>query len=508
MSTYSINISTPTESTSYKLSDSGQFDALLNRLPDNLDKLINPRDLRDVMLSLWSSVPFKITSASGSSNKYIGLDTGNPSGDRDVKNKILIGKRAFSGTFSYNPSYDILNNTLYNSDVDIFLYNTKRDNVQQTRTRVLIISGTNVGIFQNSPYIQSQVVNVPQSLSFDFINPSGDIYVDSVLPSDQLIGFGNVFINSITFSTINQLLATPSNDKVLILENSGLIWGDLTFPTVSDLGTSSEPLEIFGSPVTVGPNLINSYPIEFTDNRRASFQIGDIEYGDTFNVVPLSEMLRRMIYDYLPPTCEISIDPPFSSGFVEVGTFPTPTLTYTINKKSLPTLITGLSNMIPGNYPPIISNEYVNVTAQSQGIVISPISATSTNFTITVSDGTQSNSASTSITGIYPYFYGFSALSTMTTIGLVSLTKLVENKSDKTVDITGIGNLYFIYPSDYGTLSNIYDNLGNTMSGSFSYSTQIFSSPSGLWASEEFLVYQWNGVSQIGPPSENFQFVY
>jgi hypothetical protein len=360
---------------------------------------------------------------------------------------------------------------------------------------MIIISGTNVGTFRNSPYIQSQVVSSPQSLSLDFVNPIGDININS--------SFGNILINSITFSTIGELSGTPSNDKVLLLGNNGLTWGDLTFPTVSDLGTSSESLDILGSPVNV-----NLYPIEFTDNRRASYEIGDIKYGDKFDAVPLSEMLRRMIYNYLPPTCIISIDPPFSSGYVEVGTFPTPILTYTINKKSLPTLITGLSNMIPGNYPPITSPEYTNVTAQSQGIVISPITSASTVFTITVSDGVQGNSASTSITGIYPYFYGFSDLSTMTTIGLASLTKLVENKSDKTVDITGQGNLYFIYPKDYGTLSNIYDNLGNTASASFSVASQLFSSPTGLWASEEFWVYKWSGVSQIGPPSENFQFVY
>jgi hypothetical protein len=96
----------------------------------------------------------------------------------------------------------------------------------------------------------------------------------------------------------------------------------------------------------------------------------------------------------------------------------------------------------------------------------------------------------------------------MTNIGLSTLTKIVEYKSDKLFDITGSGNLYFIYHKDYGTLSNIYDDFGNTCSGSFSYTSLTFSSPSGLWASEEFYVYQWNGVSQIGPPSVNYQFKY
>jgi hypothetical protein len=495
MSTYSINISTPTESTRYDLSDSSQFNSLLNRLPDNTDKLISPRDLRDVMLSIWSSVPFKITSASGSNISYIGLDTIDPSGNRDLKSKILLGKRSFSGTYSYSPTHDILNNSLYSSDVDIFLWNTRRDSVQQNTTRMMIISGTNTVQYINSPYMQSQVVTIPQSLSLDFVNPSGDINIKSI--------FGNILINSITFSTIAQLSSNPSNGKVLVINANGMNWGDLTFPVVSSLGTSSDPTYIFGNPVN-----INNYSIEFTDNRRVSYQVGDILYGNVFNNISISEMLRRMIYTYLPPTCSINIDPPYSSGYVEVGTFPTPILSYTINKKTLPTLTTGLSNMIPGAYSPITNPEYTTVNSQSQGIVISPITATSTQFIITVSDGTQSNSSSTSITGIYPYFYGFSNLSTMTTIGLSNLTKLVENKSDKTLDITGIDNLYFIYPKDYGTLSNIYDNLGNTASGSFSVVSQLFSSPTGLWASEEFWVYQWAGVSQIGPPSINFQFVY
>jgi hypothetical protein len=142
------------------------------------------------------------------------------------------------------------------------------------------------------------------------------------------------------------------------------------------------------------------------------------------------------------------------------------------------------------------------------GVVISPITATATNFKITVGDGTQGNSASVSLTGIYPYFYGFSPLSAMTSIGLASLSKLVEYKGDKIVDITGTNSFYFVYDYDYGTLSNIYDSYGNTVSGSFSYTSGYFSSPTGLWASKQFYVYKSDTLGVVGPPSENFQFVY
>ena len=131
-----------------------------------------------------------------------------------------------------------------------------------------------------------------------------------------------------------------------------------------------------------------------------------------------------------------------------------------------------------------------------------------TSFTLTVSDGTQSNSASATITGIYPYFYGFSNLTTMTTAGLASLTKVVEPKGNKNIDVFGSGNLYFIYDYNYPDLSSIVDNNSNIITSSFTQSIITLSSPTGLWASKQFKVYQYNGVPQIGPPSVNYQFKY
>ena len=114
------------------------------------------------------------------------------------------------------------------------------------------------------------------------------------------------------------------------------------------------------------------------------------------------------------------------------------------------------------------------------------------------------------MTGIYPYFYRFSSLTTMTTAGLSSLTKLVEPKGTKNVDVIGNGNFYFIYDSDYPALSVIYNEFGNTISSaSFSSPTiMTLSSPTGLWASKQFRVYKYSGVPQIGPPSVNYQFKY
>ena len=128
--------------------------------------------------------------------------------------------------------------------------------------------------------------------------------------------------------------------------------------------------------------------------------------------------------------------------------------------------------MIPSSYPAITTPGQSEVSGTVSGVVITPITSATSSFTITVSDGTQSNSSTTTLKGVYPYFYGFSALSTMTTAGLASLTKVIEPKSDKSIDIYGSGNLYFIYDSTYPVLSSIYDNNGNNIISS------SFSSPS------------------------------
>lgn len=500
MYTYSLYNSTIYQSTSLSLSGTpSYFDYILDTLPDNLQRLISPKDLRDMTLSLWGDTIFKETTASGSNVGYIGIDTGNPAGS-DIKNKMYFGKRTYLGN-------SIIGTSSLTSDVDIFFYNTKSDLVDNDTTKIQLISGTAVFDFLNMPYIQSQfVTGNTQSLSLDFVSITGDVNVINELGDIIIGGLSGSATVSYAFPTPNESYASASNNKVLKYDGDlkKLYWDDIVYPTVYTVGTYSERLEFFGNPV-----LVNDYPIEFTDSRRVPINIGDIVYGATFGNMAASEVLRRIIYDYLPPTCSARLLAPYSSGYVEVGTYPTPTVEFTVNKKTLPTISTTLTNMIPGVFGPVVTPQYTSVTSTSNGIVISPITASTTTFLIQVSDSTGIGTSSATLTGVYPYFYGFSPLSTMTTVGLGSLTKKVEPKSDKIYDYIGSGNMYFIYPKVYGTLSNIYDNFGNTCSASFSSPTsQVFSSPTGLWASEEFWVYKYDNAPQIGPLSQNFEFRY
>lgn len=518
MATFSIYDGTVKETIGYFLGGSYSIgstyvDNIINSFQDNTSKLIFEKDIRNAVFSVVSSQIFKQTLATNSITPYIGIDTLNINGTtsnvslRDVKDKkILFGKRSFSGTFSYENTHDIFHisstYSLLNSDTDIFFYNTKSDFIENNITKLRLLAGTNRNIFQTAPLIQSQIVETGlfDSLSLDFIN-EGDIYVNS--------NYGTVSIYnplnptySINFPNIVNSTGSASNYKILKWSDKGLYWDYFNFPSTNYIGNTASKLRIFGSPVNV-----NSYPIEFTDKRKIPVQFNDIQSGQNFSNYQLSDLLRRMVYPYLKPTVSLKLLPPYQTGLVEVGTFPTPTVLIEVQKKSLNTNAGVLENMIPGNFPPLSSNTYITATGTSNGIVISPIADETTVFKISVSDGQSNVTATTSITGIYPYFYGFSDLLNMTNVGLGSLSKLIETKNDKTIDIVGTGSYYFIYDYDYGTLSNIYDNYGNTCSASFSHTNQILSSPGGLWAGKRFYIYKWLSAT-VSPPSKNFQFKY
>lgn len=508
--TFSINIGTSTEASNYNIigANSVDFTSVLDVLHDNTNKEINPKDIRDAVLTSWSSSAFKQTFASQSIISYIGIDNANTDYlNKDVKEKIFIGKRYYTGT---NSTHDVMTTSLLSSDGDIFFYNTKKDSVSNNKTRIAILAGTNSSLYTNSPYIQSQIVTIGtySSLSLDIVNPTLTGGTATTLNLNS--SYGTVSVNNIVFPRPQQSqgldvgLTAAGDGRVLSWNNGNLGWSDITFNASSFIGVTGSPINIYGTPVNV-----NGHPFEFTESAPCPIEIGDIKFGETFSSVSIVEMLRRIAYPYLSPLCSISILPPYSSGYVEIGTSPQVKLSYTINKRSLPTHVTTLSYMIPSSYPAITTVGQVTVSGSASGVVITPITSATSSFTITVSDGTQSNSSTATLTGVYPYFYGFSSLSTMTTAGLASLTKIIEPKSDKSIDIYGSGNFYFIYDSNYPVLSSIYDDHGNNIiSSSFSSSLLTLSSPTGLWASKKFRVYQWNGVPLIGPPSVIYQFKY
>ena len=278
--TYSINTGTSIQATVYNIIGATAVDLspVLNALHDNTSKEISPEVIRNSILTSWSSSAFKQTQSTQSSIYYIGVDNGNyATASKDVKSKIFLGKRSYSGTYSYSLNHDIMTSNMLNRLDDVFLFNTKKDTVTNYRTRVSILAGTKSSLFTDAPYIQSQIVTVGtySSLSLDLINPTLNGGTYSVLNINSV--FGTASINNIVFPTIQNSSTNSGDGKILSWNNGNLVWDIASFSATSYIGVTGSAINIYGTPVNV-----NGYSLEFTESRPCPIQIGDIKFGETF----------------------------------------------------------------------------------------------------------------------------------------------------------------------------------------------------------------------------------
>lgn len=488
--TYSINVGLKTESSSYPLHIKSNFDDILFKFLDNESKLINPIDIRNALLSLWTSVPFKET------NNFIGLDDTLDITNPTTTKTIFLGKRSFSTTNTYLPSDDIMNSTLLGSDTDIFLFNTKSDTLSNTVTKVSILAGNDFNKHVISPFIQSSLVeDVTQSLSIDFVSIIGDTTINSERFNSKLL------INKIHLPKIEESYSNASDSKTLVWRGtSSLSWEQLSLPQTDTIGTQSAELNIYGEPVN-----INGYSLELSDDRYMPISVGGIPMGSSFNNYPIVEVLRRIIYPYLAPQCSISV----LNNFFEIGTAPDIVVNYSVTKRTKNTQSANLINIIPSSLYPIIDTNHKTINGSGIGIIPNGgiIDEDVNTFTINVSDGVDTSSDSTFIKGILPYYYGITS-DIINSTGLLNLQKLVEEKSDKEVYLQGNSNVYFIYDNNYPELTQIIDENENDITNQFTLSIKTFTSPQSYWINRKFKVYKRNLIIPVGPPNAKYSFRY
>ena len=70
--TFSINIGSSTEAYNYNIlgSTSSNLSDILFVLKDNFSKEISPKDIRDTILTIYSSSPFKETTSTASTSSH------------------------------------------------------------------------------------------------------------------------------------------------------------------------------------------------------------------------------------------------------------------------------------------------------------------------------------------------------------------------------------------------------------------------------------------------------
>lgn len=492
-STYSISVGLPTEALRKQ-----DITSVLLDLPDNTQKLISPKDVRDAFLSTWANAAFKQTIGL-SSIEYIGIDSGNPS-NRDIKQKIFIGKRQYAGL-------DIMNSNLLSPDLDtdIYFYNTKPDNVTQSSTKIAILAGTNSSIYLEAPYIESKLNSTGSATDFNIVNPSVTSGTINILSNT-----GRVSINGIVFPTISETAASASNGRILkysgTYPNGSLRWEDPTI-TISSIGVAGTPTYIFGS-----PSYVNGYELEFVDSSIVPQTIGGIDIGMSFSAFsfdtgsgfqnwPIVEVLRKLLYPYVEPSVSLQLSSTVTgTNYAEIGTTTSVVFTYSVTKYSENIddfQIIGPNNVhsaypigvLPGYSGLSLSGDPGNSTTVTfsydaykkyqSPTVVTPVT---NDYVLQVSDSgiaSYTYSATASLTFVSPFFSSFlnTDISVGVLAGIPSLLRSLQirgliNTSAKhikpypgasqsiMVNYSGSGYLYFLTPFSYPKVSQIKDPNG------------------------------------------------
>lgn len=480
---------------------------LITDLLNNTQKLIIPKSIRNAVLSLYDNTIFNITSANNV--EYIGLTKN----EFELKVPYYLGNRLYNGSEMLSDMVPL---------ADFMLNNTSLDKSPYLNSTIMsLLSGTDKQMFKNAPKLESRVVNNnddTKRLDLSFVNTSGgDVSLLSKLPGINDPG-GPVFINNLRFPSLQEsdpfygLGGSASDDKVLIYNNGGVYWADSIPYDPGYYGATSSTVPIFGK-----ETYVNGYSLDFTDDRHVPIDLGEISIGETFNMQSLASVLERIIYDYLPPICTLTLNDP-SKRYVEIGDLVEIYLDYTVTKRTFNTEPTALKNMIPNQVPPIVSNTSQTISGKAKGIIILPVEDSTTTFEVIVTDGDQTNSASASVTGIYPFYYGLtSSVVGVTTAELLKFEKVVEPKKSLSFDVyrsslTSSDKFYFMYSAEYGDLTSIIDPSGNDVIGNFDVQSIVISSPNGFWFSKMFRVYSLGNfyATYINPNTFSlyFKFVF
>lgn len=119
-----------------------------------------------------------------------------------------------------------------------------------------------------------------------------------------------------------------------------------------------------------------------------------------------------------------------------------------------------------------------------------------------------SSANSAAITGIYPILYGANAADYSVSGGYSNLTKLIEQKSSKSLTVNANNEyLYFAFPASYGDLSSIRDGNGFDVTSSFQ-KVGLTMASTGLSAdwSVGYTMYRTNAPTTIN--GQTYQFIW
>lgn len=221
--------------------------------------------------------------------------------------------------------------------------------------------------------------------------------------------------------------------------------------------------------LTTAKETIYDQNTKYTNETPIVSPIGSIEVGETFDNVPVKDMLTKILYPYVKPnvtaTCNVG------SKTAEKGeTITITTITANVTKKS-----NAIQKVEAYNGSSLIEAKTDGVENGGAIVFNTNQSVTdNTTFSVKVNDGKSTVTANgSSFTFVYPFYWGVvETAAELNSELIVALTKDVSGKSTKSYKTTTNNNSAIIaYPASYGNLKSILDPNGFENLGAFTKST-------------------------------------
>jgi len=300
----------------------------------------------------------------------------------------------------------------------------------------------------------------------------------------------------------------------LDVSGSGLISGSLTVLqgiTGSLLGTAS--LAITASNTILQQTLTSNVTV------------GGLTSGTTYQSgSSVESILRAMLITYIAPT--LGAFSLYNGGSLVLSSSPTAEVSssYTFNTASFTATADSpngryaysasftASNASTGNFTYFFGNNVLGST-NNLGLggtqTINNTAAGSVTLTLNAINPQTSAliTQTRTITYVYPYYYGMSAIDYSTTGNVsASLTQLVQSQGTKTLSINGTSAyVYFCYPASYADLTSIKDGNGFEVLSAFTKYTRNQDGAPGKWSGISYKIYRSNTLTNVSP-AQNYIF--
>ena len=227
---------------------------------------------------------------------------------------------------------------------------------------------------------------------------------------------------------------------------------------------------------------------------------GGIAAGETFNNVPITEMIDKILYPWVAPVVSARVAAPANGGVFEKGNTQNVTsITVTVTKKSSDItkveIFDGSSSLGSKTGADL---DTLNSTGSATFTFTVDVDVTANkNFQAKVTDAaekvTTANTGSFSF--VYPYYQGvIAADATADEAAVKALTKLIQAKGTKAVTYTASNQkMVFATPKANGVIKTITDPNGFNVTGTFAQSELSITGLDGT--AQDYYVYVSNATT-------------